>query len=75
MRVLDRNVGLKSATSWFSTHDARGAHDGSETGTVSLECRHDGRQFHLKCRDTGTGIADLSAIRVVYLITHCLGRR
>lgn len=43
--------------------------------TVSLEDRHDSRQFLLECRDTGSGIADPSAIRVVYLITRCLGRR
>ena len=36
-------------------------------GTVDVAYHHDGRCFVVECRDTGTGIADLSALRVVYL--------
>jgi hypothetical protein len=36
-------------------------------GTVSLNYRYDGRDFHVECRDSGNGIHDLSAMRVVYL--------
>mgnify|MGYP001817354072 FL=1 len=37
------------------------------SGTVEVAYHHDGRDFVVACRDTGTGIADLSALRVVYL--------
>lgn len=36
-------------------------------GRVELDYRHDGNRFLVECRDTGTGIADLAAMRVVYL--------
>ena len=34
------------------------------SGTVEVAYHHDGRDFVVTCRDTGTGIADLSALRV-----------
>ncbi len=40
---------------------------GDAGGTVSLDYRHDGHIFHVDCRDSGNGIHDLSAMRVVYL--------
>ena len=40
---------------------------GDASGTVSLDYGHDGRAFHVACRDSGGGIHDLSAMRVVYL--------
>jgi hypothetical protein len=40
---------------------------GEVPGSVSLDYSHDGRQFHVACRDSGGGIADLAAMRVVYL--------
>ena len=36
-------------------------------GVVELNYHHDGRNFHVACRDTGAGIDDLAAMRVVYL--------
>ena len=36
-------------------------------GRVELSYRHDGESLIIRCRDTGTGIDDLSAMRVVYL--------
>ncbi len=40
---------------------------GDGQGRVHLDYRMDGDGFLIECRDTGEGIADLSAIRVVYL--------
>lgn len=40
---------------------------GDAGGTVALGYGHDGTQFFVECRDTGLGIHDLSALRVVYL--------
>jgi hypothetical protein len=40
---------------------------GDASGTIFLDYRHDGRLFHVACRDSGSGILDLSAMRVVYL--------
>ena len=39
----------------------------ADGGGVALAYHHDGRRFVVECRDTGTGIADLSVLRVVYL--------
>lgn len=39
----------------------------STGGVVELNYHHDGRNFHVACRDTGAGIDDLAAMRVVYL--------
>jgi hypothetical protein len=36
-------------------------------GSVDLYYRHDGHELFVECHDTGTGISDLSAMRVVYL--------
>ena len=36
-------------------------------GEVELNYHHDGQQFIVECRDTGTGIDDLASLRVVYL--------
>lgn len=36
-------------------------------GVVHLDYRHDGTSFHIACRDRGSGIIDLTAMRVVYL--------
>ena len=36
-------------------------------GTVSLDYRYDGRHFQVACHDSGNGIHDLAAMRVVYL--------
>ena len=36
-------------------------------GTVELSYHHDGHSLHIECNDTGCGIDDLSAMRVVYL--------
>lgn len=36
-------------------------------GSVELDYHHDGRNFLVECRDSGTGIEDLAAMRVVYL--------
>ncbi|MGD9667839.1 MAG: ATP-binding protein [Hyphomicrobiaceae bacterium] len=36
-------------------------------GTVELTYRHNGSDFVVECRDTGSGIQDLLAMRVVYL--------
>jgi hypothetical protein len=40
---------------------------GDVTGSVSLDYHYHGPMFHVDCRDTGGGIHDLSAMRVVYL--------
>src|SRR5258708_17664184 len=40
---------------------------GDAAGSVSLSYRHDGSAFLVECQDTGSGIHDLSAMRVVYL--------
>jgi hypothetical protein len=40
---------------------------GGAAGTVSLTYHHDGRAFYVECRDSGGGIGDLAALRVVYL--------
>jgi anti-sigma regulatory factor (Ser/Thr protein kinase) len=37
------------------------------SGTVDVAYHHDGHDFVVECHDTGAGIADLSALRVVYL--------
>ncbi|MEM7747651.1 MAG: ATP-binding protein [Pseudomonadota bacterium] len=36
-------------------------------GSIDLSYRHDGNSFVVECRDTGEGIPDLTAMRVVYL--------
>ena len=36
-------------------------------GSVDLRYGHDGERFVVECHDTGTGISDLSTLRVVYL--------
>jgi hypothetical protein len=40
---------------------------GDAPGKVSLDYRHEGQHFHVECRDSGNGIHDLTAMRVVYL--------
>src|SRR5258706_1438511 len=40
---------------------------GDAAGSVSLSYRQDGSAFLVECQDTGSGIHDLSAMRVVYL--------
>ena len=40
---------------------------GTTGGLVALDYRHDGQVFEVTCRDTGTGISELSTMRVVYL--------
>jgi DNA topoisomerase VI subunit B len=40
---------------------------GDTEGEILLDYRHDGKHFHLSCRDNGTGIHDLDAIKIVYL--------
>ena len=40
---------------------------GDGAGSVSLDYHHDGRLFHVVCQDSGSGISDLAAMRVVYL--------
>ncbi len=40
---------------------------GDDAGLVSLDYHHDGGLFHVRCTDSGSGIADLSIMRVVYL--------
>jgi sensor histidine kinase regulating citrate/malate metabolism len=40
---------------------------GDTPGKVSLDYRHDGQRLNVECRDSGNGIHDLSAMRVVYL--------
>jgi len=40
---------------------------GDTGGSVALSYRHDGSAFLVECRDSGGGIHDLSAMRVVYL--------
>ncbi len=42
---------------------------GDEKGTVALDYRMEKGRFHVYCRDTGGGLEDLDAMRVVYL-TH-----
>lgn len=36
-------------------------------GTVALDYHHDGQFCHVSCHDTGSGIDDLSLVRIVYL--------
>ncbi|MEQ1840096.1 MAG: ATP-binding protein, partial [Verrucomicrobiales bacterium] len=40
---------------------------GDKPGDVYLDYQHNGREFIVECRDTGEGMLDLEAIRVVYL--------
>ena len=40
---------------------------GEGGGTVDLGYHHDGSAFHVSCCDSGAGIEDLAAMRVVYL--------
>ncbi len=40
---------------------------GDAGGRVSLSYRHSGSAFLVECADSGSGISDLSAMRVVYL--------
>lgn len=40
---------------------------GDRKGHVDLDYSHYSREFRITCRDDGTGIADLSAMAVVYL--------
>ena len=42
---------------------------GDNNGTVALDYRMEKGRFHVYCRDTGGGLEDLDAMRVVYL-TH-----
>lgn len=40
---------------------------GDALGTVALNYAHENGEFHIECHDNGTGIEDLTAVKVVYL--------